>query len=128
MLIARLADQILAGEEILIEGDPGLRSNPVHVDDIVRVFEPVLTRPVSGVINVAGPEVVSMSQLVAALGEALGVEPVVRHRPAAGAGDLVAATGRLHRDVGVTPRVSLGEGLRRVAAGLRVSGPRSPAR
>ena len=128
MLIARLAEQIAAGEEIVIEGDPGLRCNPVHVDDMVRVFEPVLTAPVSGVINVAGPDVVSMSELVAALGQAIGIEPVTRHRPAATAGELVAATDRLRSELGVTPRVGLLDGLRQIAAGIGVSGPQSPAR
>jgi UDP-glucose 4-epimerase len=128
MLIGRLIEQIAAGEEIVIEGHPGLRCNPVHVDDMVRVFEPVLTAPVSGPINIAGPDVASMSELIAALGEAIGVEPVVRHRPAATAGDLVAATARLRDEVGVTPSVGLRDGLRRVAAGIAVSEPRSPAR
>jgi nucleoside-diphosphate-sugar epimerase len=119
MLIARLADQIAAGEEIVIDGDPGLRCNPLHVEDMVRVFEPALTAPVSGIINVAGPDVVSMSALVAALGEALGCAPSVRHRTASAPGDLVAAVERMRTDLGVTPRVRLEDGLRRVAAALR---------
>jgi UDP-glucose 4-epimerase len=125
MLIARLAEQVAAGEEIVVDGDPGLRCNPVHVEDMVRVFEPALTAPVSGVVNVAGPDVVSMSELVAALGEAIGVEPVVRHRPASTDGDLVADTGRMRRELGVEPRVALRDGLQRVALELS---RRSPAR
>jgi UDP-glucose 4-epimerase len=118
MLIARLAEQIAAGAEIVIDGDPGLRCNPLHVDDMVRVFEPALAGPLSGVVNVAGPEVVSMSELVAGLGRALGIEPVVRHRPGAAPGDLVAATQRMREGLGVTARVGMAEGLRRVAAAL----------
>jgi nucleoside-diphosphate-sugar epimerase len=125
MLIARLAERIAAGREIVIDGDPGLRCNPVHVEDMVRVFEPALTTPVAGVVNVAGPDVVSMSDLVAALGEAIGVEPVVRHRPATAGGDLVADTGRMRGELGIEPRVGLRDGLRRVALELS---RRSPAR
>ena len=124
MLVARLAEQIQAGEEIVVEGDPGLRCNPVHVDDMVRVFEPVLTAPVSGVINVAGPDVVSMSELVAALGQAIGIEPVVRHRPAATAGDLVAATGRMRSDAGR----DAARGAPRRAYAASPPGSRSPGR
>ena len=125
MLIARLAEQIAAGQEIVIDGDPGLRCNPVHVEDMVRVFEPALTAPVSGVVNVAGPDVVSMSELVTAVGEAIGVKPVVRHRPATAGGDLVADTARMRAELGVEPRIGLHDGLQRVALELS---RRSPAR
>jgi nucleoside-diphosphate-sugar epimerase len=115
MLIARLAEQIVRGEEIVVDGDPGLRINPLHVDDMVRVFEPALTGSLSGVVNVAGPDAVSVSALVALLGEAIGIEPVVRHTPASVDGDLVAATDRMRLELGVTPQVGLAEGVRRVA-------------
>ena len=39
---SRRCRQDRAGEEIVIEGDPGLRINPIHVDDAIRVFEPAL--------------------------------------------------------------------------------------
>jgi UDP-glucose 4-epimerase len=125
MLIARLAEQIVAGEVVVVDGDPGLRCNPVHVEDVVRAFEPALTMPVSGVFNLAGPDVVSLSELVSALGEAIGVEPVVRHRSAETAGDLIAATDRMRDELGVDPRVRLSDGLRRVGLEVR---QRSPAR
>ena len=57
MLVARLAERIVAGEEIVVDGDPGLRINPIHVEDAVRAFEPALTWPVSGAFDMAGPEV-----------------------------------------------------------------------
>jgi UDP-glucose 4-epimerase len=116
MLIARLAEQIVRGEEIVVDGDPGLRINPVHVDDMVRVFEPALTGSLSGVVNVAGPDALSVTELVALLGEAIGIEPVVRHTPASVDGDLVGVTDRMRAGLGVTPDVGLAEGLRRVAA------------
>ena len=42
------------GEEIVVDGDPGLRINPIHVDDAARVFEPALSGTATGAINVAG--------------------------------------------------------------------------
>jgi UDP-glucose 4-epimerase len=116
MLVPRLAEQIAAGEEIVLDGDPGVRINPLHVEDAVRVFEPAISGTVSGVVNIAGPDVVSMAELVAALGEATGVQPLVRHRAADHDGDLVASTERMRTELGVTPRVGLAAGLRGVAA------------
>jgi UDP-glucose 4-epimerase len=116
MLIRQLAERVVSGEEIVVDGDPGIRINPLHVADAVRVFEPALSGSVSGAINIAGPDVVSLAELVATLGEAAGVRPVVRHRPADLDGDLVASTERMRAVLGVTPRVGLAEGLRGVAA------------
>jgi UDP-glucose 4-epimerase len=126
MLVRQLAERVATGEEIVVDGDAGIRINPLHVEDAVRVFEPALSGTVSGAINIAGPDVVSIAQLVAALGEATGVQPVVRHRTAPFDGDLIASTERMRSALGVTPRVGLAEGLRDVAADLsrRAPGPR----
>jgi UDP-glucose 4-epimerase len=126
MLIRQLAERVASGEEIVVDGDPGMRINPLHVEDAVRVFEPALTGTVSGAINIAGPEVVSMAELVAALGEATGVQPVVRHRAADSDGDLIASTERMRNDLGVTPRVGLAEGLKSVAADVSRSRSYTP--
>lgn len=118
MFIPRLAERIVGGEEIVVEGNPGIRINPLHVEDAVRVFEPALNGTVSGPINIAGPEVASINELVVALGEATGVKPVVRHRQADVEGDLIASTERMRNELGVTPRIGLADGLRGVAADL----------
>jgi len=127
MLIRQLAERIVSGEEIVVDGDPGIRINPLHVEDAVRVFEPALSGSVSGAINIAGPDVASITDLVAALGEATGVQPVVRHRTAGFDGDLIASTERMRSALGVTPQVGLAEGLQDVAADLAVS-RRAPGR
>jgi nucleoside-diphosphate-sugar epimerase len=118
MLIASLADRVLRGEEIVVDGDPGLRINPIHVEDAVRVFEPALTRPVSGVVNVGGPDVVTVGELVDLIGAASGLAPVVRHGPAGIDGDLVASIDRMRDVLGVTPRIGIEAGIRRLAAAL----------
>ena len=116
MLVSRLAEQVAGGEEIVVDGDPGLRINPLHVDDAARVFEPALSGTASGAFNIAGPDVVSIAELVAALGEATGVQPALRHRAASLDGDLVASTERMRDVLGVTPRIGIADGLRSVAA------------
>jgi nucleoside-diphosphate-sugar epimerase len=129
MLIRQLAERVVNGEEIVVDGDPGIRINPLHVEDAVRVFEPALTGTVAGAINIAGPDAVSLTELVATLGEAAGVRPVVRHRAADLDGDLVASTERMRTALGVTPQIGLAEGLRGVVADVsrRAPGPRSAA-
>lgn len=111
MLVAGLLRKVLAGEEIAIEGDPGLRSNPVFVADCVAAIQGALISASSGTFNIAGDEVVSLTELVGLIGEAAGREARVAHTPAAGEGDLIADNTRMRRELGAAPRTSLRRGL-----------------
>jgi UDP-glucose 4-epimerase len=112
MLIPTLIEKVEAEQEIVVEGDPGLRINPIHVDDAVRVFEPALGTDASATINVAGPEGITITELIGRIGELLGRSPSVAHAEAQPPGDLVADIRRLREVLGVAPAISLAEGLR----------------
>ena len=111
MLIPTLLGTLRRGETVRVDGNPGLRINPIHVRDAVRVFEPALALERSDVFNVAGDEVVSITDLVRLLGEAHGLAADVRHGPSVHAGDLVGDNERMKAVLGVRPQVSLAEGL-----------------
>ena len=114
MLVMRLAERIAKGEEIVIEGDPGMKMNPIHAGDVAATVEAALALERQEVINVAGDEVVSVTDLVVRLAAALGTEAAIRHTDAA-TGDLVADTTRMKDRLGVSPGTSLDEGLVAVA-------------
>ena len=118
MLIPSLARRVLAGETVTIEGNPGIRINPIYVDDAVRTLERALEYESSLLCNVAGDETLTLIDLVSMLGEIAGREPRVVHTPAARAGDIVGDTTRMRRELGVTPSVSLRDGLARLVATL----------
>lgn len=112
MLIPTLIDKVAAGEEITVDGDPGLSVNPIHVDDAVRVFEPAIEHGGSGTFNVAGTESVTIARLVRTIGELQGLPALVAHNEAQPPGDLVADIGRMRDALGVVPAISLADGLR----------------
>lgn len=112
MLMPTLIDKTQAGEEIEIEGDPGLRINPIHVGDAVEAFPPALQLQRSDLFNVAGEETVAIGDLVREIGKAVGKEPRVRHTVDEPPGDLIGANQRMKDVLGVTPRISLAEGIR----------------
>jgi len=116
MLIPTLATKVIAGEEIVIEGDPGLRINPIYVDDAARIFEPALMSAATGTFNVAGDEQVTITELVELIGDTAGERPLVRYATADAAGDLVADVSRMREQLGVRPQVPLAEGLRSLVA------------
>lgn len=113
MLVPSLIERVLSGDVVTVEGDPGLRINPIYVDDAVRVFEPALRWAGAGIFNVAGDEALTMTELVELIGEVVGRQPAIEHTPGASAGDLVADNTRMRETLGVRPRVSLREGLGR---------------
>jgi len=119
MLVAALAQRVLAGEEVTVDGDPGLRINPIHVADAARAIEAALALDAPAIINVAGDEAVSITDLARGLADAAGSLPRIAHRDAAAAGDLLGANARMKSLLGVVPQVALADGLRDVVDELR---------
>lgn len=111
MLVPTLCERVREGDEITIEGQTGLRINPIHVDDAARAFEAALRFESGRVVNVAGSETLGVDDLVRRIGELVGREPRIAHSPSDREGDLVADTTRMVSELGVTPEVSLAEGL-----------------
>jgi UDP-glucose 4-epimerase len=123
LLVARLAAKILTGEEIAIDGDPGMAMNPIYVDDAAAAVEAALGLGKPATINIAGDEVVRVRELVERLAEAFGRD--VRIRPGgASPGDLVADTSRMRSLLGIRLGVDLDRGLRAVAETLMAGSAR----
>jgi UDP-glucose 4-epimerase len=121
-LVPRLAKDVLAGEEIRIQGEPGMRINPIYVDDAAAAVEGALGLNRSAVVNVAGEETATITDLVQALADALGRTARIRHEGEF-PGDLVADTSRMHDLLGTRASTSLGDGLAAVARSQAGSAP-----
>jgi UDP-glucose 4-epimerase len=115
MLIPTLVRKVREAEPIEIEGNPGLRINPIHVSDAVRVFEPALRLDRSDVFNVAGEETLALEELVGVIERVVGRPATVRHVPGAQRGDLIGDNSRMKATLGVEPRTLLEEGLASIA-------------
>jgi nucleoside-diphosphate-sugar epimerase len=115
MLVPTLLERVQNGEAVTVEGEPGLRINPIYVDDALSVFEPALALEHSDIFNVAGDEVVAIDELVRVMGRVVGREPEIRHADSAHAGDLVGDNARMKAVLGVTPRTPLERGLAAMA-------------
>jgi nucleoside-diphosphate-sugar epimerase len=113
MLIPILLRKILGGEMVTIEGNPGLRINPIYVEDAIRVFEPALDLETSELFNVAGDENVTITDLVRRIARISNREALMRHTDSGPQGDLVGDNRRMKDILGVLPEVPLHEGLRR---------------
>jgi UDP-glucose 4-epimerase len=113
-LIPRLADRIMRGEPLTVEGDPGMRMNPIYAGDAAAAIAAALGLEEAAVINVAGKETVTVTGLIERLARALGRDARVSHAGEC-EGNLVADTTRMEALLGVTGSTGLDEGLAAVA-------------
>lgn len=90
MLIPRLVDNIREGKEITLQGEDGIRINPVHVSDAVRAIQAALNLHGCHRINVAGPDVLSLRELCNTIGRKIGVEPIFQINTTVSPGNLIA--------------------------------------
>jgi UDP-glucose 4-epimerase len=119
MLMAGLVDKVLEGEEVAVEGDPGLRTNPIYVGDAVAAVAAALRSEAVGAFNLAGDETVSISELIGMIGEIAGREPIVRHLPPGAEGDLIGDNERMRSELSAAPRTGLRDGLREMIGDRR---------
>jgi nucleoside-diphosphate-sugar epimerase len=112
MMVPSLLQRVLDGELITIQGDPGIRTNPIYVEDAAAVFEPALALDASDLFNIAGDEVVTIRGLVELMEQASGRSTTIASAPGDLGGDLVGDNTRMKEVLGVTPATRLLDGLR----------------
>jgi UDP-glucose 4-epimerase len=78
MLIPRLVNAVATGVPIELQGDDGIRINPVYISDAVDAIERSLALDGSHLINLGGPQVLSLRQIGEIIGKKLGREPVFK--------------------------------------------------
>lgn len=94
MLVPRLVDSVRERRPITLDGADGLTINPVHAGDAAAAVAAAVTLTQSAVINVAGPETLTLRAMAEKIGEATGVAPFFQTRSIPSSG-LVADTGRM---------------------------------
>jgi UDP-glucose 4-epimerase len=110
MLIPRLIDNIRDGRPISIQGQNGLRLNPIHVSDAAAAVIAALKSENSSIYNVAGPQVLSLRELCSEIAVIVGKPASFETafgEPSDVVGDITMMSANLH-----TPLVHLGAGLK----------------
>lgn len=117
-LVKRLAKQIAAGEEILVNHSCIPRYNPIYISDCVRyTIDAVhLCSVPPKIINIGGTEEINQLELIAIISDMLGIEPKFRESeeiPLFWVGDFSL----MERLLGA-PAVSLRDGIARVVQAI----------
>lgn len=115
MLIPQLVDNVLHGRPIFLQGQDGIRVNPVYVDDGAAAVEAATGLDGGETINVAGPQILSLREIGALIGEATARAPIFEVQSGAEPGYMIGDTAKMTRLLGA-PRTGITDGLRRVMA------------
>ena len=112
MLIPRLVDSVRAGRPVSIQGDAGLRLNPIHVIDAALAVAATLESESSAIYNIAGPEILSLRAICDEIASLVGREAVFETAPGQPydvVGDIALMRTHLH-----VPTIPPGAGIKDV--------------
>ena len=94
---------------------------PIFISDLIEVFVQAIEGDARGIVNVAGPWIVSIEDIARLAGRLLAREPIFVETAQEPSGDLVAETTRMHRQFALGPLIEQSEGLERTIA-VRAAG------
>jgi nucleoside-diphosphate-sugar epimerase len=109
MLIPRLYDRVTNGEALGLQGEDGMRINPVHVRDAAAATIAAAALTGASTVNVAGPETLSLRRIGELFAADSSHEAVFEQSPGV-PGDLIASTGRMS-ELLVPPAITLRDAL-----------------
>jgi UDP-glucose 4-epimerase len=81
MLLPRLASSVKNENVIHLDGENGLKINPIFIDDAALGFASIVECGGPDVLNLAGPRIVTLREVGEILGRHLSVRPVFELKP-----------------------------------------------
>ncbi len=75
MFIPRIIESVTNGIPIHLQGKQGLKVNPVFIYDFINMFEKSLNLRGKHIINVAGPDIITLKKLSEIIGKNLNKKP-----------------------------------------------------
>lgn len=121
MLVPRLIDTIRTDGSVSLAGTDGPRLNPVHVDDAAQALMKAMELAITGQINVAGPEVLTIRAMSECIAARAGRTPRFASDGGQTAQDVVGDISRMRELLG-PPRLSFADGIDRMMSAMEREG------
>jgi UDP-glucose 4-epimerase len=109
MLLPRLVDLVKMRKPISLEGENGIRINPIHISDASKAVVASLEMPTSLIINIAGSETFSIREICSEIGSKVGEEPIFQRKDAESS-DLIADISLMKKHL-LDPEVKITTGI-----------------
>lgn len=116
MLLPRLIDNIMHHKEITLNGEDGIRINPIYVTDAVNAIVKILDLEGECTINIAGNEIISLKKICLMIGNVVNKTPLFKcdqSQPNNLIADISLMESLLQK-----PQISLHDGISMVAKSL----------
>lgn len=111
-LIPNLLEKVRKREPVNVDGERGLRINPIFIGDASTTFKSALEcDDCRGIYDLCGDEVISVADLVELMGDLSGVKPFVQSNPEKKALVLIGNNTRMKERFRVSSLTPLREGL-----------------
>ena len=115
MLMPTLLSKVQNEEMITIQGSPGLKINPIYIEDVVFAIEKALSTNQPKVLNIAGQEVISITDLVQIMAKYTGKQANIHYSTTDDTGgSLIADISQMKTILGYTPQTTLDTGIRQM--------------
>ncbi|HKA08447.1 MAG TPA: NAD(P)-dependent oxidoreductase [Gemmataceae bacterium] len=111
MLLPAIAGKVRDGVPVDLHGSNGLSCNPTAIGDVAETVRRCLSLDGSHILNVAGPEVLTLRQVAEAIGSVIGRSPRFANKPETPpviVGDMT----RLKASLGWQPPTRFSDGVR----------------
>lgn len=115
--VQRMITNVAAGNPVTLGGSEGIRTNPIFIDDAVRLFADALEVDGSFTVNCAGAEILTLRSMCDEIGRHFGIEPVYITSPS-GTDDCIGDTALQFQLFGA-PRVGIAEGIAAAVAATK---------
>ncbi len=123
-VVAIFARRMLKGETLTINGTGEQSRDFVHVSDVVNANLAALEKGTGGLYNIGTGKGTSVNQIFEHLKKATGYKLKAEHAPAipGEVGNIYLKSAKAKKDLGWSPTVPLGEGLRETVEYIRKAG------
>lgn len=112
MLIPRLISSVQNEKEITLNGENGIKINPIYVTDASQAVANILDLSGEYIINIAGEEVVSLRELCIKISQTVDKEPIFKINDLS-QNDLVADIEMMRKEL-IEPKVNLKIGIEKM--------------
>jgi nucleoside-diphosphate-sugar epimerase len=118
MFMPGLVTRVLQGAPVTVAGRTGVEMSPTHVSDAVEATVRSLELTRQETINVAGGETTTVFDLAELIGRFAGRKPVYQYEADKGPMAMVANIEKMKFKLGVTPKVTIQDGVERMVKDL----------
>lgn len=118
MLIPRLINAVKNRKPVMIDGEDGFETNPVFVEDCANAVYQAMALEGYHIINIGGPEVLNIRQMVECIAEILGQDPLIVSDSSKQAHCMAGALNCMRELLGA-PRIYFADGVKQMLGGRK---------